>query len=339
MVSLIWYFPHPFQAGAGGSENFTAGVARELLRRGKKAQIVTVGFGKNDGRADFPDIPFLALDNPHDIARLEGKKIFMIDPPPSKQNYPAYFMLQCPVWMNPVQSHEYAAAAEGRDLITNSTYAAREWETFLGRPKGSIPVVYPFADAVFSKIVRPRRTDGKIRVIFPSRLHPDKGIYAFLAALHSPLIHEDSRFDFTVTTAGAHTSHGAILKKIVQAHPHITVVPARKSPQEMAELLARFDIAVVPSSAKYWHEPFGMTSVEAQQAGCRVIASNDGGLPETDCGNLLLAKPDDPVSIAEQLVHAAKLGALSPKERAQTADKFTVQQTVDSLLQIIDPPS
>ena len=336
MISFVWYFPHPFKAGAGGSENFTAGVARELLHRGKKVQIVTVGFGENDGRADFPDIPFLALDDPHDIATLPQPKVFVIDPPPSQTNYPAHFMLQCPVWMNPTQSKDYALAAEGRSLIANSQYAAREWEKFLGRAHGSIPVVYPFADAAFNKVERKKRSDGKIRVIFPSRLHPDKGIYPFLAAIHSPLLHEDPRFEFAVTTAGAHTSHGKIIKELVQAHPQIRVIEARKSPQAMAELLAEFDVAVVPSSAHYWHEPFGMISVEAQQAGCRVVASNDGGLPETDCGHLLLAEPDNPAAIATQIVEAAKKGPLTASERAQTAHRFTVQQTVDDLLQIID---
>lgn len=41
---------------------------------------------------------------------------------------------------------------------------------------------------------------------------------------------------------------------------------------------------VMPSNSHYWHETFGIVSVEAQHAGCRVIASDDGGLPVTDCG-------------------------------------------------------
>ncbi len=53
----------------------------------------------------------------------------------------------------------------------------------------------------------------------------------------------------------------------------------------MAALIASYDIVVLPSNSQYWHETFGIISIEAQlSSGCRVVASDDGGLPETDCG-------------------------------------------------------
>ena len=59
----------------------------------------------------------------------------------------------------------------------------------------------------------------------------------------------------------------------------------------MASLMASHDIVVMPSNSQYWHETFGIVSIEAQHSGCRVIASDDGGLPETDCGGVVLVKP------------------------------------------------
>jgi hypothetical protein len=50
-------------------------------------------------------------------------------------------------------------------------------------------------------------------------------------------------------------------------------------------------IVVIPSNSQYRHETFGIVSVEAQHSGCRVIASDDGGLPETDCGGVVLVAP------------------------------------------------
>ena len=44
-------------------------------------------------------------------------------------------------------------------------------------------------------------------------------------------------------------------------------------------------IAIVCSR---WEEPFGRTSLEASSAGCAVIISNRGGLPETITNGLIL---------------------------------------------------
>lgn len=338
MISFVWYSRFPFLAGAGGTEAFTAGVLRELLRRGKKAQLVTVGFGEQDGREGFPDIPFKAVDTPDDVAELGGTIIFALDAPPSKIQYPAYFMLHCPVWLNAVQAEEYRQALEDplRKPIANSMFAAREWEKFLGEPADSIPVVYPFAHEAFSAQQRiPRRTK-KVRILYANRLHPNKGIYTFMAALHHPGIHNNPHLEFSVTSAAAHTPEGKVIKKLIDAHPRLTVIPPRKTPMDMAALMAEYDVVVVPSSAQGWRETFGMTSVEAQKVGCRVVASNDGGLPETDCGGLILVKPDDSEALATGIMQAASQSALTPQARLATAPLFTVAQTVDSLLQIID---
>jgi hypothetical protein len=54
MISFIWPPGEPMIAGTGGSETYTAGQIRELLRRGIPAQVVTI----RHGRSDFKDIPF-----------------------------------------------------------------------------------------------------------------------------------------------------------------------------------------------------------------------------------------------------------------------------------------
>ena len=46
---------------------------------------------------------------------------------------------------------------------------------------------------------------------------------------------------------------------------------------EVAAAFSRAEIAVVPSR---WEEPFGRTALEAMAAGCAVLASDRGGLPE-----------------------------------------------------------
>lgn len=78
-----------------------------------------------------------------------------------------------------------------------------------------------------------------------------------------------------------------------------------------------------------------MVSVEAQHAGCRVVASNAGGLPETDCGGLMLVEPDNPAALAEGIAKAAKKGPLSHQERRRAANVFTIEESVEVLLDII----
>ena len=91
----------------------------------------------------------------------------------------------------------------------------------------------------------------------------------------------------------------------------------------------------MPTTNIFWRETFGMISVEAQHAGCRVVASKTGGLPETDCGGLILTAPDNPLALARGLVKAALKGPLASNERATAVKHFTVERSVDNLLKVI----
>ncbi len=57
------------------------------------------------------------------------------------------------------------------------------------------------------------------------------------------------------------------------------------SHNKVIEIYKKTNIAVVCSR---WEEPFGRTSLEASSAGCAVIISNRGGLPETITNGLIL---------------------------------------------------
>ncbi len=116
------------------------------------------------------------------------------------------------------------------------------------------------------------------------------------------------------------------------------MVGSRKTPAAMAALMARHDIVVIPSNSQYWHETFGIVSIEAQHAGCRVVASDDGGLPETDCGGVVLVKPDNAEALAWGIIKAADSGPVSPAARHDAGARFTVAQSVDSLLNVFTRP-
>ncbi|HET6189498.1 MAG TPA: glycosyltransferase family 4 protein [Trebonia sp.] len=338
MISFIWSPGNPLPAGTGGSENYTVGQVRELTRRGIAAQVVTVGLGATDGRDDFGDVPFLALVTLAEVGDLDSTVIFVNEPHTVPTRHPAFVILHNPP---PIRERRRAFAVEGtreRALIATSRYAAALWSAYLDVDVATISVVYPFAEPSFAAQPRPAREDRKTRVLFAGRLSPEKGIYTLLEMLHIDIIEQDPGLTFTATTAGADKPQGKIIERLLGAHPGVSVVASCKTPASMAALMARHDIVVMPSNSQYWHETFGIVSIEAQHSGCRVVASDDGGLPETDCGGMVLVSPDNAEALAWGIREAADSGPLSRAARHGAGIRFTVGQSVDSLLNVLTRP-
>lgn len=338
MISFVWSAAHPFWAGAGGSENYTAGHIRELQRRGYPVRVLTLGHGRRDGRSDFPDIPFKALASKQQLSLLNDTLVFVTYPLNVRTKHRSYAILHCPPASCGVADPLFdPRGVKGKKLIAASRFSATMWEHELGLKHRSISVAYPFADDSFRTVKRPRHHGRTVRLLFGGRLHPDKGIYTFLAALHI-LKKMKQKIQVTVTTAGDRSDDGKIVKALVQAHPWIHVVPAGQDAGQVAQIMAVQDIVVMPSTDIFWKELFGMLSVEAQHAGCRVVASNAGGLPETDCGGLMLVEPDNPQALATGIASAIKLGPLTAQERRRASNVFTVEESIDALLGIMGVP-
>jgi glycosyltransferase involved in cell wall biosynthesis len=338
LISFIWSPGNPLPAGTGGSENYTIGQVRELTRRGIPAQVVTVGLGAGDGRQDFTGIPFLSLPTLAGVGELDSTVVFVNEPHIVPTRYPAFLILHNPP---PIREREKAFAVEGtrdRTLIATSRYAAALWSAYLDVDVATISVVYPFAEPCFAAQSRPGNEAGKTRVLFAGRLSPEKGIYTLLETLHIDIIAQDPALTFTATTAGADKPQGKIIERLLGEHPGIAVVATCKTPARMAALMAGHDIVVMPSNSQYWHETFGIVSIEAQHAGCRVIASDDGGLPETDCGGVMLVRPDNAEALAWGIREAADSGPLSMTTRQGAGTRFTVGQSVDTLLKVFAQP-
>jgi glycosyltransferase involved in cell wall biosynthesis len=338
LISFVWSPGNPLPAGTGGSENYTVGQVRELTRRGIPAQVVTVAVGRDDGRAGFPGVPFLSLSTLAEIGDLDGTVVFVNEPHQVPTRKPAFLILHNPP---PIRERERAFVVEGTRvlaLIATSRYAAALWAGYLDVDVATIDVVYPFAEPCFATQPRPGRPPGRTRVLFAGRLSPEKGVYTLLAALHIDLIEQDADLTFTATTAGADKPQGRIIERLLGEHPAISVVGARRTPTAMAALMAGHDIVVMPSNSQYWHETFGIVSIEAQHSGCWVIASNDGGLPETDCGGVLLVDPDNAEALAWGIRAAIASGPFLLTGRRRAGTMFTVAQSVDALLAVFTRP-
>ncbi len=325
MISFIWPPGAPMLAGTGGSETYTAGHVRELLRRGIGAQVVTIGHGKRDGRQDFTDIPFLALESAADISELSGTVVFVNEAYAVKTRNRAAIILHCVQTSEEVRQDRQREVAD-KIIIATSVYSAQQWAVYLNVPSSRIKIVLPFADPIFSTAKRSKPAKAT-RILYAGRLHPEKGIYTLLETLHeSPMQQKDRTV--SIVMAGLHVPIGQTIARMLTSYPYARLLPARKTILSMAQLLAQHDILVMPSA---FAEPFGMLSVEAQHAGCRVVACNIGGLPETNCGLLTLIEPRDPAALLAGIQKAIDLGPPTKKQREIAISKFTLSMSVDDM--------
>ncbi len=329
MISFVWPPGEPMLAGTGGSETYTAGHVRELLRRGIDAQVITIGHGIKDGRQDFTDIPFVALDDAGGISDLDGKVVFVNKAYPVATKQKATIIFHCSI---PKKSDRdrYKTFAAGKTIIATSVYSGQQWALYLDVPYRNINIVLPFADPVFGGVKRPSESSST-RILFAGRLHPEKGIYTILEMMHQKDM-QGADYRASILKAGLHVETGREIARMLIDYPYATLLDAQKTVPDMARLLAETDILLMPS---VFAEPFGMLSVEAQHAGCRVIASNVGGLPETNCGLLTLVEPRSPLALLTGIKQAVALGPVTEKERQDAIEKFTLGESVDDLLDVV----
>ncbi|HEU4966459.1 MAG TPA: glycosyltransferase [Candidatus Saccharimonadales bacterium] len=329
MISFIWPSGEGMLAGTGGSETFTAGHIRELLRRGIGAQVVIIGAAITQSKHDFPNIPFLGLTDESQIGELTGTVVFVNRAYDVRTRRKAAIILHCAV-PSKVEQHERMKEVKGKTIIATSIYNAQQWALYLKIPSSTINVVMPFADPVYGNVHR-SKPGKKLRVLYAGRLHPEKGIYTILEMMH---LYEMKTLGvhMSIVMAGQHVIEGKTIAKMLRGYRYATLLKPRQNVTSMAMLLARTDILLMPS---VFAEPFGMLSVEAQHSGCRVIASSLGGLPETNCGLLTLVAERNPQALITAIGEGVALGLSTAKQRRAAIREFTLSDSVDSLLRYL----
>jgi len=258
MINFVWPPGTRLPAGTGGSENYTIGQVRELIRRGIPAQVVTIGLGKLDGRNEFVDIPFTSLNAQAGISQLKGIVVFINGASAVQTEIPGYALMHSPPPGPETGWRDRANLSDNCTIIVPSRYAANLWATYLERELSEMHVSYPFAESCFATQNRKSNDRQIIKILFAGRLSAQKGIYTFLEMLHIDAIRENTDLVFSVTTAGSDKPEGKIIRLLVEAHPNLSVIHARKTPAAMAELMSVQDIVVMPSNSQYWHETCGI---------------------------------------------------------------------------------
>lgn len=133
-------------------------------------------------------------------------------------------------------------------------------------------------------------------VVFLGRLLHDKGCHILLEAL---AILERSNFSLNATIIG----DGKEKTKLEALSKSLLIQNKVKflgylSGKELINEISRHQIMVVPS---IWPEPFGVVALEGLACGCKVIASDIGGLRDAVgvCGELI--EPGNAVALANAL--------------------------------------
>ena len=137
-------------------------------------------------------------------------------------------------------------------------------------PHHDIRVIYNGTDASAISTETARLPTG---LLFAGALIPEKGVAVALAALR---FLRESGVAATLTIAGDGPDRPRLIERS-RALDLVGNVEFLGLRDDVPALMQRYPIVVVPS---VWDEAFGLVIIEAMAAGCVVVASRIGGIPE-----------------------------------------------------------
>lgn len=168
------------------------------------------------------------------------------------------------------------------------------------RLRGRVVVVRNGVDCGF--FARPSGSfgrEGPMRIAFVGRMIPDKGADVLVSAVSR--MRAAKEVTLTLVGSSGFSANDpltpferSVRQSIESARSRALIRPFAPRP-EIAAFLATVDVLVVPSR---WAEPFALTVLEGMAAGCAVVASDIGGIPEAAGGAALLVPPRDPDALA-----------------------------------------
>lgn len=195
----------------------------------------------------------------------------------------------------------------------------------------SSEIIYnPFEEALFSSVSNAQYRKG---LIFVGRLVVDKGCDLLVTALG--VLRDAGIFsDLTIVGDGPERQNLEQLAEELQLSDRIRFLGEMK--EERAAIIAEHAIMVVPSR---WSEPFGIVALEGIAAGCVVVASSGGGLPDAigPCGLLFRNNDlDGLVKILADLLNGKERHDVFLSRRGEHLSKFTPAVVAGRYMEVIN---
>ena len=295
---------HVFSPSIGGIETVTAILAEQFSRLGATVTVVTHTPGDDRVSGDYklvrrPSVPMLfALARRSDIVFQSNISLRTLLP-----------LLFCgrPIV---ITHHGIATRGDGslgwqdrlkRAVFPLCTNLAISEAVAAGLAVDSTVVGNPFEAGEFTSNTETTRDKD---VVFLGRLVSDKGCDVALRAL-ALLKKQGTCPSFTVIGDGPEMPALKRLSAELGIAEHVDFRGMMRDGRGTE--LARHKIMVVPST---WAEPFGVVALEGLAAGCALVATNLGGLPEAvgPCG--VLFPKGDAEALATTLTRLLTDGAL-----------------------------
>ncbi len=196
-------------------------------------------------------------------------------------------------------------------LVTPSRFMQRMFESY-GVAAGRVRVVENgLPVARFEGLPRRRRGDGPLRVGFIGSVLPSKGVHLLLEAVKQLGDPSSMRVDVWGELLPFHhdTGYGERLEALRKGQESVVTLHGRYDNTRLPEILAGFDVVVVPS---IWYEAYALTIREAFLAGAVVVTANHGAMAEAveDGVTGLLFQAGDAADLARALRRLADDRAL-----------------------------
>lgn len=283
----------PLVRGAGGLENVATTWADHLARRHEVHVISCAtwpagtngvgGHARRGGRAQRWSVRTLE-QLVHTVDRISPDVVVLNNRPGwAVFRWPTLIVLhndgdalrgQAPGFGDQIPPAEGLQQAEA--IVAVSDHLADQIRNQFG---AGAEVIRPGCDPTLLRAASRTPAQTRTGVLFAGRLLRKKGVERLAEVAGHPMMAgvplTVTRFISPWTTPT--TEHRALLR-VLEAVPQVRVIAPPAGRAALARLLSSASVAVVPS---IWQEPLGMSSIEAQCVGTRVVASAAGGLPET----------------------------------------------------------
>jgi glycosyltransferase involved in cell wall biosynthesis len=175
-------------------------------------------------------------------------------------------------------------------------------------------------------------------ILFAGRAAPEKGVLEAARAVVDVLNRAPQwRAEFYLSEIERHQDYAAEVSRVLQTSGGRASLVVNATHDLVRDANARASVALVPS---IYSEPFGRTAIEAMSAGCALVFSRRGGLPEVvgDAGIAIDEVSPDAIKAALlRLVNDAALRAEQCRlARSRCTDLFDIRRAAARVDEIYD---